>query len=638
MPKNLVSVSQQNYRRADGTDDTPPGGGSVGALLAANNLSDVASVATALANLGLVGATTATFTYGSSGAVPSSGTYTAGQFVIDQNGIPRVCTVSGSPGTWRRAYAQPYDFYVDDYGAPANATECLVTTVAGSHNITASTAVFTSTAVDGGKDIMTCGAGGAIPGGPDINTIATITDSTHAVLTNAIAAGGSGSGLACVFASSDQTAIDNCYTAAQTYAMAHGYFARVIYSDKKYSVSTTLFQSVAGSDGATLSYNAQIRLPVGTDLTGESGKFEIHSLGPTAGGQCRFWTAVSEDAPGTVIFSFSSGPNSADGTYGQQAIMQMPIGGAGISNDTGFFNVKAVVRGITFVQPGWSNSVGLDLYTACEHDISVTSSVFAPSTDEGGGVNPYIDWFTQSFWIDNKIGAGVRLSNAQNNDQCESDICVQGLNTGIITGADHVTLKRLSTAATDVVIKMNLGGNTQHEIEGRVSPENYNTGILVTGGSPTASRVMCHLTWDSEQTSSTIAGDDVTDANNQLYGDLWWSDFSRDAGGLADIIVPTVSGAANLRIHNVQLTQQVYDAHAYGYTLGTAFQNPWFGAMWLSIAGGTVSGITIGPTSAAATTTVPTAAYPGFVLPSGWWINIAGSGKPTTFLAVPVLP
>lgn len=107
---------------------------------------------------------------------------------------------------------QPYQFRPESFGAKGDGVEFLVTTTAGSSTITASTPVFTSTAVDGGKNIMICGAGGAIPGGPWIDTIATVTSSTVATTTGTCPTGGSGSGLAAVFASDDRVAIDNCVT------------------------------------------------------------------------------------------------------------------------------------------------------------------------------------------------------------------------------------------------------------------------------------------------------------------------------------------------------------------------------------------------------------------------------------------
>jgi len=60
---------------------------------------------------GLPGATAGTRYVGAtvSGA-PTSGTYSAGDFLIGQNGIMWICSVSGSPGTWVGAANQNITF------------------------------------------------------------------------------------------------------------------------------------------------------------------------------------------------------------------------------------------------------------------------------------------------------------------------------------------------------------------------------------------------------------------------------------------------------------------------------------------------------------------------------------------------
>jgi hypothetical protein len=488
-----------------------------------------------------------TFTFGSTGAVPSSGTYAAGTVLSDQNGVLRVCTVGGSPGTWARVFAQPWQFFVDDYGAKGDGVKCLVTVSTSSATITAAADVFTSTAVDGGKNIMICGGGGDIPGGPAIDTIDTITDSTHAVLTSGAPGGPDGSGLACVFSSDDRVAIDNCMTAAATYAMAHSYFAQVIFSDKIYGLGANLFQSEEGSDGATLTYNTQVRWPVPTDQTGESGsKLEIQLIGAGSGGNCQFWMATNLNIPGTALVSYSVGPNSASGTYGQQSIVGGPSAGSGtVTGDNGFFNAKAVVEGISLVQPGWSNSIGLDLQwiAACRLD-GITSTAFAPSGDGGGGVNPYNEWIFQSFWLNNKIAIGFRLPNQENNDELYiGSLNVQGLNTGIYSEADHVLIRRLSVNSLNTVIKVVPGENAHAFNVDQISWENCNGCIATDGGS--SAKLECNITLDGENT--VISGDDVSDGGNELYGVLYWSDQFRTGAS------PAVSGAGNLKIVNNML-------------------------------------------------------------------------------------
>jgi hypothetical protein len=51
---------------------------------------------------GLPGATAATrYVGGTASGAPGSGTFAVGDFVIDQTGLVWICTVAGSPGTWK---------------------------------------------------------------------------------------------------------------------------------------------------------------------------------------------------------------------------------------------------------------------------------------------------------------------------------------------------------------------------------------------------------------------------------------------------------------------------------------------------------------------------------------------------------
>jgi hypothetical protein len=95
-----------------------------------------------------------TFTYSSTGAAPSSGTFTAGAVAADQNEIPRVCTTSGTPGTWRRLYAQPYQFWAEDYGAKGDGQVTGDAVVSGGALSTVTSATAAFTAADTGKTFV----------------------------------------------------------------------------------------------------------------------------------------------------------------------------------------------------------------------------------------------------------------------------------------------------------------------------------------------------------------------------------------------------------------------------------------------------------------------------------------------------
>lgn len=694
---------------------------------------------------GPLGIQTTTFLYGSLGAIPSTGTFTAGTLAVDQNNILRVCTAGGTPGAWTRVGQLPWQFFIDDYGAKGDGQVALVNTVngnatintapigappapalsnsasggtvlagtyqakitylnrygetvasasastttsgststltltppnvAGSQNATGYNAyitlaggntyfkqnstplllgqvltltappsgsganppgsdttaaqIFTSTAVDGGKNVMICGSGGAIPGGPTIDTIATVVSPTSATLTTgASTVAGTVNGCALVFSSDDRIAIDNCVQAARTYALLNNYFAQVIGSAKIYGLGANLFQSTVASGGVTL--NTQLRLPV-PNPSGNTQDLEIHLLGanPQDASYQQFWMSTLPNVGPTSFVSYSVGPNNTpDPNFGWQSVIGFPTGGMGTGSN-GFFNVKAVIEGVRVWQPGWSNSIGIDLFAVSGFQLRAASFPFAPATNSGGGVNPYNAWVNQAFWKNNKIGAGLRLPAILANQHSLGDsFATAGLNSGIVTAGDGAIFNDVICVSCDVPVKLTgIGGNNYHDlIIRRLYVENCNAGLNVSGGG--GFFIAVKIKFDGE--NATIAGSDVSDPNNAVTGEFDWSDTFR-GNGPNGFPVPTVTGAANLKMFNSALQRNVYGAPSY--TLGTTFVNPWYHPMTLTLAGGTVTGISIGPHGGSLTSLGFTSGT--FRLPSNWDINIAGSVKPTTFIAVP---
>ncbi len=91
-------------------------------LQSANNLSDVASPSTALANLGGVTetATDARYLRGqidiTTAGPPASGTWVKGQVSTDGNGVAWACTTGGTPGTWALAGSlESGTWYLDSF-------------------------------------------------------------------------------------------------------------------------------------------------------------------------------------------------------------------------------------------------------------------------------------------------------------------------------------------------------------------------------------------------------------------------------------------------------------------------------------------------------------------------------------------
>lgn len=694
--------------------------------------------------IGLTGATTPTsYAGGTVSGHPLSGTWTQGQWVVDQTGRIYVCVTGGTPGTWRRVGADPWQFFLDDYvtgdgkqalvtvvngnatinttplAAPAAATlsntgsggsltagtyQVILTYVnrwgetvgstsasvaisgvepltitgpapkgnatgwygyvtqaggstytrqqtAGSPtpvgqnlvltaNPTSSGAnppgsdssaaqVFTSTAVDGGKNVMICGAQGT-PGGPAIDTIATVVSPTQATLTNGTSTiQASAAGCAMVFSSDLRTAADPCITAAAAYGLANGYFCQVIAGASIYGLGASFFQSTVAAAG--VQYNTQFRLPAGIAA---DRRLEFQLLGPGAENtDFQYWDTPYVDMAGATFVSYSFGPTTADPTYGQQSVIGLPtaVPATGLAA-AGFANVKIVIKGIRVIQPGWSNSLSFDLTYAPAGLVRGSSYAFAPSTADAGGINPASGWINNSFW-QGKIGAGLRgPANGNNDDFILESFAVHGMRYGVIDGGDHKIAGRLVTINCDIpwFLTNGVGPGGQHDLTiGQWSIENCNNGLVTDGSNGGGVPMKVNITMDGENTA--LAGFDVKDTGNMLTGVIRWSDVFRAAGGIANVVAPQVSGGANLEIINGSLARAVQGAPTY--SLGTAFQNPWWKQMTITLAGGTVTGISIGPTSGALTSLGITSGT--FRLPAGWWLDIAGSVKPTTFIAVP---
>lgn len=642
--------SAGKYLRSDGTHTT----------LQPLQAADVPQLAD-YAPTGLTGATAPTvYGGGTVSGHPLTGAWSVGQWVVDQTGKIYVCIASGTPGTWLRVGANPWQFFIDDYakgdgvvalvnttaasavinttplGAPAAPTvsnsgtggtilagvyQVIVTYVnrwgetvgsaAGSTTTTGTTStitiqspatlgnavgwyayvtgpggatffrqqapgsptviqdqlvltapptatganppgadttaaqVFTSTAVDGGKNVMICGGLGS-PGAPWIDTIASVQSPTQATLSsNGAGQGGNATQAGCgmVFASDDRLAIDSCVQAAEAYmALPGSNFVQLVAGNKIYGLGTGLFQSTDAQGtaigGYGVDYNAQMRLPITQRIiSGQESKIEVQLVGPSDNSHGQFWVSQLPNLLGASFVSFSAGPTTPDPLYGQQAVIGGPATGTHHGNN-GFANYKAVIDGIQVIHPGWSNSIGIDLQWLGGCRVRGMSMSFAPSTNAGGGVNPSNSWTGNSFWL-NKLSAGLRVPNAGNNDDLVVESWMsEGLNNGIQVEADHLTVHRLSTINCDnAVVVESFDANTHDLTINQWSIEACNGGLVTKGGT---GHVTCHIVMDGENTSLI----DVKDTGNALYGVLYWSDPFRSPA------VPTIQGAQNLRVVN----------------------------------------------------------------------------------------
>ena len=483
---------------------------------------------------------------------------------------------------------------------------------------------------DVGKNCMINGGLGS-PGTPYLGTIATVVSPTAATVGDTTMAA-TQAGCAMVFSTDDRLAVDQCVSDAKAYALVHNHFVQVVGPDKIIGLGSGVFQSVyngvGGGTPGNLTYNTQVRVPV-DNSSGQTEKMEVQFLGPGDNTHAIFWVSALPNLNGCCYVSYSLGPNTVDPVYGQQSVIGAPHGGAG-AGANGFYNVNAVFQGVQVVVPGWSNSYAFDVEWASGFRMRGMGMSYAPSTNTGGGINPSNAWVTNSFW-QAKLGAALRAPTEQNNDNCYIESFTgEGTTQCLLTGADHLVVNRLCSLNNYFGIRIDGVDMNAHDLTiSQWSIENCGGGIFQSNA---GGHVAIDIVMDGENTGPSY---DIQDNGNNVYGRFSWNDPFRSAGGPANILAPIVVGAANLKVWNRQLVRQVYGAPTY--TLGTALQNPWWDTVTINLLGGTVTNVQIGPTSAACTTSIATstASLVSFKLPAGWWFNITGSVKPTTFQVVP---
>ena len=497
-----------------------------------------------------------TFTYGSTGAAPSSGTYTAGTAVVDQNNIVRVCTSSGTPGTWQRDGALPSQFWVEDYGALGNGR------VVGDGAMTSSTATLTSatasfTSGDVGKNIIVNGALGA-SNAPLYTTVLSVTNSTTAVLnanaTNTV------TNAAAFLASDDSAAIVLCINAASAYAQANNWTAQVLFRAKSYGLATL---TTTAASGSVAQQNALVPIPY-PNVNGTTPKliFELTGVGESANEQ--YLASTIPSMVGTCLVATVA----ASGTT--PSIIGGPSASTGLTGT--WANVKAVIRGIS-VWAGWNPGwIGFDLHQcASVWADNAAAQVLAPN---GGGQNPGL-----GVTPTNSSGWGIIMPS--NNDAGAGRLMVEGYYQGVGVSPRTTIEKLFTTAAAVGAVARTVNATVVHGARiGYWSCQNVTTAIKSVGTSGTMPLVID--LFDSAGTITT----DVSDANGTLVGSVnWYHDVS--AG-------PNVAAGFALKITNLKVNPGPMSSPPAAPSSGSAstaiFKDT---EVTLSLSGGTLTALTI---------------------------------------------
>src|SRR5262249_28404241 len=149
----------------------------------------------------------------------------------------------------------------------------------------------------------------------------------------------------------DAAAINNCISAAATYATTHVQKVQVIFSARLYMLAA-LTQSTSPTQ-----YNAHITVPVGPQL-GTKLSVELVGAG-TDSSFPQYWESSFPPLSGTCRVSAVFATAQPNGTFGQQAVIGGPTGVTANMTPGNFANTILTINGINIVCPWNSQQFGV---------------------------------------------------------------------------------------------------------------------------------------------------------------------------------------------------------------------------------------------------------------------------------------
>lgn len=501
-------------------------------------------------------------------------------------------TVTGIAGGGTAA--KPWQFAPESYGAKGDGKLVAdVATTSGSAVITSATAGWTTG--DVGKPIM-------INGGRAVNDIALITTiasrQSATQVTLATPALATNSGLAAIWGTDDTAKIQQAIDAARDYAVAHDYYAEVIFQDRYYVLAANPTQTSA----SPAYYNTQLRIPYAPSNV--ERKLVIAFIGAGDASNFQFWMSTTPNMIGTCLVSMHNAPPNIDATYLQESVLGGPSGYAGFTGN--FVNTKAIVKDLAIWCTPYTNQTALDLtwISGC-HVEGFGAHVFA--TPLYGGGARLNDIVTDGVF-QNRQGVGVRLPAPLNNaDVWCPTMAIEGFTTAL-WAAEHVRIGNLKTIYNNLGIWVE--GTNSHGVDiVGWSAEVYNTGIRTQGSGPCP----VHINMVTEDLRGTF---DVRDDGNALRGVIHWVNpvDSRD---------PQISGAAKVKVIDDTKGPGKWAAQPAVPASTTPRQNTaWRDAM-VVVSGGT--GVTI----AVDGTTLTGVTSGAVMVPSGKNITLTYTAAPT---------
>lgn len=565
---------------------------------------------------GLTGATAASRYVG---AVTSSfppGSWSTGDWAIDQAGA---IWIFASAGRWLRWGDEPHQFRPESFGAAGNGVVVPDAVMSsGSPNLACTTSTpFTSTGVNAGMHILVSTAAGSFA--HLATTIATVSDTGHAVLNASATANTGGTpGSIAYFGTDDTAAIQAAINAATSYAQAHHGYAEVVFGSKVYIV--------AGAFTALALGNCQIGLPVISPTAG-TGQVVLKLTGPQDTTPLMHWDQVAPQSSGTILACVSTS-GTADTGSGPSAVIGSPVSGYG--GEPGLFsNCLAQVRGIGMLVPYNATMCGLDLFGMVEADVDSLSVMAAAVVPASSAPAPSL---ANPAHISNQYTFGLRMPTTGNQTVCRvTRFSSEGLTYGVCP-SEWTYGDDLHIMYAIVALGLWAGGvaMVHSAFLGNVQAENCTNmmGMASTNAAGNNGTGTARIDVMNLQIESTGP---IYDPGNQIQGTIHVRSQGQSGAYNASGYLSGSSGGQQLRVINEMTTPgPVTSPHAVA-----ASGSPWFNGYtrdgWFTLSATTITGLSItGQNGVTVAQAVPSGATTyAFMLPSGASYTWAGTSTPT---------
>lgn len=331
--------------------------------------------------------------------------------------------------------------------------------------------------------------------------------------------------------------------------------------------------SGATTTGTPYFGNAQIPLPI---IPSTQQKVTLVFKGTSDASACYHWQQLATQQSGTVFHTTLSG--TSDETNGVASVIGGPAlaQGYGNSSTAVFSNMLIVIDGISILTPQDPHVCGFDFKGVAEANVKSGSALVATGAALIGSVTAP----TQGWQF------GLAMPNTDNNDNCTIGTwSAQGQNYGVIL-SEHTVATSIRSVYCVAGMVCAGGGSTG-------TPH----GLMVFYASCEACNIGVQFNYDTANpTKITIMMMDY----EAIAGDfgIFWAIYDPANNGRGEIRVRDVpldellNGGAELRVYNEDGVAGFQTAPLVPATT-VAIQNPFFRDCAVSVAGGTVTAITV---------------------------------------------